>query len=120
MPVPCANLCANGQAPRSRKLDAMPHPSLLIVDDDRGTRATFGTALTLAGVSVQTTNSGLNALVVVKARNFDLLRLDFRMPGMNARRQSGAFSTRGARCRWPYIEPYELSCTHMHDDVRFW
>jgi DNA-binding response OmpR family regulator len=61
----------------------MPHPSLLIVDDDLGTRATFGTALTLAGVSVQTTDSGSNALVVTKAQNFDLLLLDFWMPDMN-------------------------------------
>ena len=61
----------------------MPHPSLLIVDDDLGTRETFGTAFTLAGVTVQTTDSGSNALVVTKARNFDLLLLDFRMPDMN-------------------------------------
>jgi DNA-binding response OmpR family regulator len=61
----------------------MPHPSLLIVDDDLGTRETFGTAFTLAGVSVQTTDSGSNALIVTKARHFDLLLLDFRMPGMN-------------------------------------
>jgi len=61
----------------------MPHPSLLIVDDDLGTRATFGTAFTLAGVSAQTTDSGSNALVVTKAQNFDLLLVDFRMPDMN-------------------------------------
>ena len=61
----------------------MPHPSLLIVDDDLGTRATFGTAFTLAGVSAQTTDSGSNALVATKAQNFDLLLLDFRMPDMD-------------------------------------
>lgn len=61
----------------------MPHPSLLIVDDDLGTRETFGTAFTLAGVSVRTTDSGSNALVVTKAQNFDLLLLDFRMSDMN-------------------------------------
>jgi DNA-binding response OmpR family regulator len=61
----------------------MPHPSLLIVDDDLGTRATFGTAFTLAGVSVHTTDSGSNALIVMKAHHFDLVLLDFRMPDMN-------------------------------------
>jgi DNA-binding NtrC family response regulator len=67
----------------TKGLYAMPHPSLLIVDDDLGTRETFGTAFTLAGVNVHTTDSGSNALAVTKAQNFDLMLLDFRMPDMN-------------------------------------
>jgi DNA-binding response OmpR family regulator len=61
----------------------MPRPSLLIVDDDLGTRETFGTAFTLAGVSVKTAASGSSALTITKAQRFDLLLLDLRMPGMN-------------------------------------
>lgn len=61
----------------------MPRPSLLIVDDDLGTRETFGTAFRLAGVSVQTADSGSSALTIARAQRLDLLLLDLRMPDMN-------------------------------------
>jgi DNA-binding response OmpR family regulator len=80
---------------RVEEAEAMSHPSLLIVDDDLGIRETFGAAFTLAGLSVKTVDSAANAIALVQAYHFDLLLVDFRMPGMNGTETIAALRAEG-------------------------
>lgn len=57
--------------------------SILIVDDDLHLRQSFDKLLTQEGHSVRTASSGEAALPLVRSREFDLVVLDVRLPGMN-------------------------------------
>ncbi len=60
-----------------------PHPSILVVDDDRDTCRNLSDILTDLGYAVQTAFDGPSALDLVKETTFDVALLDFKMPGMN-------------------------------------
>ena len=57
--------------------------SVLIVDDDPATCVTFGEALRLAGLRVETAETGQAALKSLRRSTFDLLLLDLRLPDMS-------------------------------------
>ncbi len=57
--------------------------TVLIVDDDPGTRLLIGTALEMAGFRVTTAADGLGALDEFRARPVDCVVLDVVMPGMS-------------------------------------
>jgi DNA-binding response OmpR family regulator len=54
--------------------------SVLVIDDDQGTRETFGIALTAHGHAVMTAGSGAEALQLVRLCGFDLVLIDLRLP----------------------------------------
>lgn len=57
--------------------------SILIVDDDQTIRDLFRDILEDAGHHVVTAGSGAEALEYIKAKDFALVFLDLKMPGMN-------------------------------------
>jgi len=56
---------------------------ILVVDDEDGIRAFAAECLELAGHDVRQAASGEDALVAIRARNFDLVMTDLRMPGID-------------------------------------
>jgi diguanylate cyclase len=60
-----------------------PAPTVLIVDDDPGTRLLLGTALEMSGFHVSSAASGSAALAAFRAQPVDCIILDVVMPGMN-------------------------------------
>lgn len=58
-------------------------PSVLIVDDDPGTRMLLGAALEMAGFLVSSAADGTAALTEFRAQPTDCVILDVVMPGMN-------------------------------------
>jgi CheY-like chemotaxis protein len=56
---------------------------VLVVDDDTGVRELMRILLEAADVDVRTARSGLEALTLVEKVRFDLLFVDYRMPGLN-------------------------------------
>ena len=58
-------------------------PEILLVDDDADFRWAVRGVLLSAGYRVRESNSGAEALNIVKERKPDLILLDFRMPGMD-------------------------------------
>jgi DNA-binding response OmpR family regulator len=55
----------------------------LVVDDEKNIRLTFSATLTQMGFDTRTAASGDEALSQMKKADFDLVLLDFRMPGMD-------------------------------------
>src|SRR5690242_18387625 len=70
---------------------------ILIVDDDRMGTEIRAAVLRFHGFSVETVNSGQEALSKTLQSNFDVIILDFDMPGMNGLQV--AESLREQRCR---------------------
>jgi diguanylate cyclase len=60
-----------------------PAPTVLIVDDDPGTRLLLGTALEMSGFQVTSAANGAAALAAFRAQPVDCIILDVVMPGMN-------------------------------------
>ena len=58
-------------------------PRVLVVDDDRMTQMLLRRNLTQAGYEVESAGGGEEALAKVRATPFDLVILDFMMPGMD-------------------------------------
>jgi DNA-binding response OmpR family regulator len=58
-------------------------PYVLIVDDERRNRQLIEVMLGEEGYELQTAESGLQAIEMVKERRPDLILLDVMMPGMN-------------------------------------
>jgi CheY-like chemotaxis protein len=56
--------------------------SVLVIDDDLGTRETFTWALAARGLTVAATGSGVEALEIAKRERFDLVLIDLRLPDM--------------------------------------
>jgi CheY-like chemotaxis protein len=56
---------------------------LLVVDDDPAVRATTARLLEAAGHSVDSVSHGATALAALAIEPFDLIIVDFAMPGMN-------------------------------------
>lgn len=55
----------------------------LIVDDDSSTRTTFTYALKNKYLEVETASSGREALRLLETKRFDVVFLDFQMPGIH-------------------------------------
>jgi predicted signal transduction protein with EAL and GGDEF domain len=60
-----------------------PAPTVLIVDDDPGTRLLLGTALEMSGFQVTSAANGAAALAAFRAQPVDCIIHDVVMPGMN-------------------------------------
>jgi diguanylate cyclase len=60
-----------------------PASTVLIVDDDPGTRLLLGTALEMSGFHVSSAANGAAALAAFRAQPVDCIILDVVMPGMN-------------------------------------
>jgi CheY-like chemotaxis protein len=70
--------------PGSEEADAASRrASLLVVDDEPEVRRMLAETLEDLGHDVTTASEGREALAVMEERSFDLLLLDFAMPGMN-------------------------------------
>jgi predicted signal transduction protein with EAL and GGDEF domain len=67
--------------------------TVLVVDDDPGTRLLIGTALEMAGFRVTTAADGMSALDEFRARPVDCVILDVVMPGMSGFEVCGALRT---------------------------
>ncbi|MEH3147375.1 MAG: response regulator [Methylobacterium frigidaeris] len=89
--VPVAEIdCATVRKPGDR-------PVLLVVDDDSAVREITVTKLSEAGYEIREAGSGLAALQALELDPcFDLVVLDFAMPGMNGAEVAGEI-----RRRWP-------------------
>ncbi len=84
--------CATARRPGDK-------PVLLIVDDDSAVREITATKLAEAGYEIREAGSGLAAIQALEHDPcFDLVVLDFAMPGMNGAQVAGAI-----RRRWPAI-----------------
>jgi two-component system phosphate regulon response regulator PhoB len=59
-----------------------PHARVLVVDDDRDIREVVGAMLDAVGLTVDSAMSAEEALERVRAQSFDLLVLDWNLPGM--------------------------------------
>src|SRR5690348_11008743 len=57
--------------------------SVLIIDDEHAIRESLVTLLEMEGYSVATSESGEEGLVRMAEQPFDLVLLDFALPGMN-------------------------------------
>lgn len=61
----------------------MPQGKVLVVDDEPDVRVVCQRGLSQLGYEVIEANSGSEAVVIARNTRFDLLLLDFRMPGMD-------------------------------------
>jgi two-component system phosphate regulon response regulator PhoB len=59
-----------------------PHARILLVDDDRDIREVVGAMLDAVGLTVESSTSAEEALERVRADSYDLLVLDWNLPGM--------------------------------------
>lgn len=58
-------------------------PNVLIVDDEERFRVTLGKLLTVKGLEVKNLGSAREALEELKAKSYDVILLDVKMPEMN-------------------------------------
>jgi DNA-binding response OmpR family regulator len=61
----------------------MIHKPILIVDDEKNIRLTLSQALETLGAEIDTASNGEEALTKLRGREFGLILLDIRMPGMD-------------------------------------
>jgi len=61
----------------------MEGKSILIVDDEKNIRLTLSQALEVLEVETDTAANGEEALVKLKEKEFGLILLDLKMPGMD-------------------------------------
>jgi CheY-like chemotaxis protein len=69
--------------PLTIPLSGAPEMSVLVVDDDRQVRRFVSESLRSLGYRVTDVAGGADALTHLRERRFDLLLIDFAMPGMN-------------------------------------
>ncbi|MDP3287594.1 MAG: response regulator, partial [Methyloversatilis sp.] len=72
---------------------------VLLVDDEAVAREGLATALRRDGFDVTTADNGDSALALLRARDFEVMLTDLRMPGMD-----GLDLLRRAREAWPDME----------------
>jgi CheY-like chemotaxis protein len=68
---------------RKRKETLMREKPILIVDDEKNIRLTLSTSLEALGVETDSAEDGKEALVKLRERDFGLILLDLRMPGVD-------------------------------------
>jgi two-component system KDP operon response regulator KdpE len=61
---------------------SLPHPKVLIVDDEPSLRKVFRTSLHASGFSIEEARSGEEAVEMLPQHPFDLVLLDINMPGI--------------------------------------
>jgi PAS domain S-box-containing protein len=92
------------RTPRPPPLDSSPeHPDargrrILVVDDDAPVREITAATLRAMGAEVVETGSGGAALEMLESGHFDLMAVDFAMPGMN-----GAELATASAKKWPHL-----------------
>ncbi len=74
-------------------------PNVLIVDDEEVVRLSYLRVLTQKHCSVEVVRNGADALVRMAQRQFDVVLLDLRMPGMN-----GIAVLKAIKSQWPECE----------------
>jgi len=57
--------------------------SIIVVDDDPSVRGVVVRALKAEGFDVRAASSGIEALIAIEKRRFDMMFLDIKMPGMS-------------------------------------
>lgn len=62
---------------------AVQPPSVLIVEDEEKTRLSLAEGLELEGWNLSTAESGDEAVALIEQRSFDLVILDWMLPGLN-------------------------------------
>ena len=77
---------------------------ILIVDDEKNIRLTLSQALETLGAEIDTAANGEEALTKLKEKEFGLILLDIRMPGMDGME----VLHRGSR------DPARYPCHHDH------
>jgi class 3 adenylate cyclase len=73
---------ASGVEPAVQKADTEQQARLLVVDDDEPSREMLARRLRKRGHEVEVAESGRAALHMIESTRFDLVLLDFMMPGM--------------------------------------
>ena len=68
---------------RKRKKIPMRDKSILIVDDEKSIRLTLSRSLEVLGVEIDSAEDGKEALAKLREKEFDLILLDIRMPGVD-------------------------------------
>jgi DNA-binding NtrC family response regulator len=68
---------------RKRKETSMKDKPILIVDDEKNIRLTLSRSLEVLGVETDSAEDGKEALVKLEEKEFGLILLDLRMPGVD-------------------------------------
>jgi DNA-binding NtrC family response regulator len=77
---------------------AKPVLELVLVDDDAELRSDMAAFLSRQGHAVEQCGSGAEALYLLERRSFDVMVLDFMMPGMTGLEVLKELQARGAEC----------------------
>jgi DNA-binding NtrC family response regulator len=72
---------------------------ILVVDDEEVVRLSFARSLTSSHCKVEMASSGIDALLAMEQRSFDIVLLDLMMPGMN-----GMTVLKTIKQKWPDSE----------------
>lgn len=73
---------ASVQAIQHSSSEGLSRTSVLVIDDDVGTRETFDWALSPLGVRVRSAASGTEGIRIAESAGFDLLLVDLQLPDM--------------------------------------
>ena len=90
----------------------MSNLSVLIVDDDIDTAINISDILVDFGYTTNKAHDGESALHLAEQNQYDVILLDFKMPGMD-----GATLFRRIKKLQPYIVAIMISCFARSDDV---
>ena len=90
--------------------------TVLVVDDDLGTRETFSWVLTAHGFRVSTASSGARAETVGKSGHFDLMLVDLRLPDISGIDVVRSLQRDGSHVRFMVVSAFLTS--HIADEAR--
>lgn len=82
---------------------SIQNASLLVVDDKESNRDLLSRRLTKQGFQVEVAENGLQALQMIRSKNFDLILLDIIMPEMNGYQVLAELKAHPKYCRIPTI-----------------
>jgi len=80
-------------------ISAVPHPNILLVDDNPDGLLVRKALLEELGYCVQIASTGEEGLKLFEVTNFDVVVTDYRMPGMNGVELIGRIRTLNANAR---------------------
>src|SRR3954452_23639605 len=87
-----------------------PHPSILIVDDERQIRSLLSITFTRAGFQVTTASSGRDAVERCSGQPFDVVLSDVRMPEMNGHELMQWIAAHQPETRTVLMSGYDSTC----------
>ena len=90
----------------------MRNPKLLLVDDDVDLTKNMAWLLSRRGYEVSAANDGERALQILAEREFDVVILDLKMPGLD-----GIATLRGIKRKWPELEVIILTAAATVDSA---